>query len=275
MRGLGLVLPLILGLGCEPRAEPFAYDVIPAERAADLAATWAFAASFDGTWDLRARAVERAERALTASLDPDLGALADFHRQYAGVVADGQRVVYAYGDAADDLWWYARGDETGRDRGEPLRPTVASRLHGILAWEALLAPATGDVLAFRRVHLADGYTDIADYGRRLAESKQCTSCHAWNAESVPAKDAIAPSLAGLFGAERPLSDGRTVVADSAYLVRSLFEPSAELVAGYPDAMPSYTGLLTDRQVDAILAWLRRLPPRDAADRHRRRDVGVP
>jgi len=49
----------------------------------------------------------------------------------------------------------------------------------------------------------------------------------------------------------------TVTADSAYLTRAIREPTAEVVVGYPPAMPPYAGL-TDSEVAALITWIESL-----------------
>jgi cytochrome c oxidase subunit 2 len=63
-----------------------------------------------------------------------------------------------------------------------------------------------------------------------------------------------------MGSERNVTrDGQTVkvTADSAYLVRAIREPGAEVTEGYPAAMPPYPGL-SDDDIKAIEAWLETL-----------------
>jgi cytochrome c oxidase subunit 2 len=97
--------------------------------------------------------------------------------------------------------------------------------------------------------------DPAAHGAELAQQLGCLGCH-----SVDGSRRVGPSLQGIFGAERNVSrDGQqiTVVADPAYLTRALREPAAEIVAGYPPAMPPFAGL-TDNDVQALIAWLESL-----------------
>jgi len=48
-----------------------------------------------------------------------------------------------------------------------------------------------------------------------------------------------------------------VQADTAYLIRAIREPNAEVVEGYPPAMPPYPGL-SDDEIKAVQAWLETL-----------------
>lgn len=102
---------------------------------------------------------------------------------------------------------------------------------------------------------ASAAADPAARGAELAQQLGCLGCH-----SVDGSRRVGPSLQGLFGAERSVSrNGQqiTVVADPAYLTRALREPAAEIVAGYPAAMPPFAGL-PDNDVQALIAWLESL-----------------
>lgn len=68
-------------------------------------------------------------------------------------------------------------------------------------------------------------------GEALAEDLGCRACH------TDADTDLAPTWIGLWGTEVPLEDGSTVVADEAYVRKSIEEPSSDIVAGYGASMP--------------------------------------
>jgi mono/diheme cytochrome c family protein len=103
----------------------------------------------------------------------------------------------------------------------------------------------------------------AVFGRHLFHEIGCVGCHSIDAETSPG---IAPNLGGLMDNERRLADGRRVVADSAYVVRSILDPSADVVEGYPANMPSYEGVLGDVEVASLLLFIRSLGGRDESRR---------
>lgn len=92
-------------------------------------------------------------------------------------------------------------------------------------------------------------------GREIFARTGCVACHSVDG-SMDGK--LGPSMLGLFGAERPLADGRTVVADEAYLRRAIEEPGAEVVAGFQEGMPAYVGVLTDSQIESLVMYIRSL-----------------
>jgi len=90
-------------------------------------------------------------------------------------------------------------------------------------------------------------------GRALAQKLGCLGCHSTDGTT---KDG--PTWKGLYGSRVPLADGRTVVADEAYITESILEPGAKVVKGFPDIMPPYKGAVTDRDVAGIVAYIKTL-----------------
>lgn len=86
-------------------------------------------------------------------------------------------------------------------------------------------------------------------GEGVFVSAGCAGCHA------PGSSIHAPKLAGLFGREVPLADGRTVVADEAYLRDSILKPKADVAAGYDPIMPSFDRLLGEGDIQALVAYI--------------------
>ena len=91
--------------------------------------------------------------------------------------------------------------------------------------------------------------DAVDRGRAIAMDVGCTSCH-----STGADDGIGPGWGGIWGTERELDDGTTVVVDEDYLRRSVTDPDAEVVAGWEPIMPRIS--LSDDELDDVVAYLR-------------------
>lgn len=87
-------------------------------------------------------------------------------------------------------------------------------------------------------------------GQELVETNGCRGCH------QPGNMFRAPELEGLYGIERELADGSTVIADDAYLREAIWEPLAKVVKGYPANMPAYKEQITDLEMLDILAYLK-------------------
>lgn len=93
---------------------------------------------------------------------------------------------------------------------------------------------------------------LESYGEVLYNSKQCVTCH-----SVNGGAGTGPTWKGLYGNARQFADGTSAkAADDNYLRQSILEPQAKIVAGYQGVMPTYQGLLKDKQIDAIIAYIK-------------------
>ncbi len=66
----------------------------------------------------------------------------------------------------------------------------------------------------------------------------------------------APDLDGVYGRVVHLADGRTVVADEAYLRDSMLLPKRDVVAGYAPIMPSFQGQLDEGEIAALVQYLK-------------------
>ena len=91
---------------------------------------------------------------------------------------------------------------------------------------------------------------------KLFAEKGCSACH-----SVDGSPKVGPSLKGVFGHRMTvLTNGkeREITADEAYLRKSLLDPAADVVKGFPPIMPSQKGVLTDAEIDALVEYLKTL-----------------
>lgn len=95
----------------------------------------------------------------------------------------------------------------------------------------------------------------AEVGRDLFLKFGCPQCH--NVDSAAA--GIGPSLKNLFGRTEVLDDGTSLEVDENYVRESILYPQAKKVAGYDPVMPTFSGRLDDRDVDALIAYLKSLP----------------
>jgi mono/diheme cytochrome c family protein len=99
----------------------------------------------------------------------------------------------------------------------------------------------------------------AGEGRRIYQLYGCMACHAIDDSTVTR---LGPSWKGLFGSSRTYAKGvLRVTADEAYLRESILEPAAKVVTGYErgeSGMPSYAGVLNDRQVESVILFIQTL-----------------
>ena len=58
--------------------------------------------------------------------------------------------------------------------------------------------------------------------------------------------------------KREYTDGTSGIADEEYLKESILYPQRKIVKGYQPVMPSYQGLLVDKEIDAIIEYIKEL-----------------
>lgn len=90
-----------------------------------------------------------------------------------------------------------------------------------------------------------------ELGKALFVKRACATCHSLDGTRI-----TGPTLKGLFGREEELADGTKIIADENYFRESLFNPAGQVVKGYPPTMPVFKGLLKDKEVDALIAYLK-------------------
>jgi cytochrome c oxidase subunit 2 len=94
---------------------------------------------------------------------------------------------------------------------------------------------------------------LEEYGKQLYTSKACNTCH-----RVDGVAFTGPSFNGIYGRPVSLTGSGSVIADENYLRESILSPQAKIVAGYQPVMPTYQGLLDNRQIDALIAYIKSL-----------------
>jgi cytochrome c oxidase subunit 2 len=89
-------------------------------------------------------------------------------------------------------------------------------------------------------------------GEKVFAELGCVTCHRSDAQGR------GPNLQGLFGKPVRLQDGRTLVADENYIRESILDPGAKIVNGYKPVMPTFQGLLSEEQLNALVAYVKSL-----------------
>jgi cytochrome c oxidase subunit 2 len=92
----------------------------------------------------------------------------------------------------------------------------------------------------------------AECGQRWAQTYGCVACHSINGD-----EGVGPTWLGVFGHEVQLADGSTVVADQEYILTSIIDPNAHIVAGFqPGIMPQdFDERLSEAQIQQIIAFI--------------------
>lgn len=92
-------------------------------------------------------------------------------------------------------------------------------------------------------------------GQRWVTQYGCVACHSFDGTA-----GVGPTWQGIFGENVTLADGSTVTVDEAYIRESIMDPNAKIVDGFaPSIMPpNFSDLLTDGQIDQIIAFIESL-----------------
>ncbi len=104
--------------------------------------------------------------------------------------------------------------------------------------------------------LAGGKKSAPLSGKGLLKTKGCRGCH-----TIDGTPLVGPSFKGIFGRSiKVMTEGaeRIVKIDEAYLRRSMLEPTADVVVGFPPIMPSQKGVLTEEEIAAIIETFKTL-----------------
>ena len=89
-------------------------------------------------------------------------------------------------------------------------------------------------------------------GEKLFSDLACNTCHRSDTQGR------GPMLTGIFGKQVELQDGRTVLADEAYIRESIVNPQAKIVAGFQPLMPTFQGLVSEEQLLQLISYVRSL-----------------
>jgi cytochrome c oxidase subunit II len=89
-------------------------------------------------------------------------------------------------------------------------------------------------------------------GEKIFAELGCVTCHRTDTQGR------GPNLQGVFGKPVLLEDGRTVTADENYIRESILDPGAKVVNGFKPVMPTFQGLVSEEQLNALVAYVKSL-----------------
>jgi len=89
-------------------------------------------------------------------------------------------------------------------------------------------------------------------GEKIFAELGCVTCHRSDTQGR------GPNLQGIFGKPVLLEDGRTVTADENYVRESILDPGAKIVSGFKPVMPTFQGLVSEEQLNALVAYVKSL-----------------
>ncbi len=94
---------------------------------------------------------------------------------------------------------------------------------------------------------------LPELGEQLYTSKACNACH-----SLDGSKLVGPTFKGAFGSTVKHTDGSSAITDENYLRQSIMDPQSQVIEGYAPVMPAYQGLLKDREIDGLVAYIKSL-----------------
>lgn len=89
-------------------------------------------------------------------------------------------------------------------------------------------------------------------GEKIFAELGCATCHRSDSQGR------GPNLLGAFGKPVQLEDGRIVTVDENYVRESILDPGAKVVKGFKPVMPTFQGLVSEEQVNALVAYVKSL-----------------
>ena len=95
---------------------------------------------------------------------------------------------------------------------------------------------------------------LPETGKALFASLGCSTCHRFDVQGR------GPNLTGIYNKPVLLEDGRTVTADENYVRESILNPTAKIVSGFKPVMPTFQGIVSEEQLNALVAYVKSLSP---------------
>jgi cytochrome c oxidase subunit 2 len=112
----------------------------------------------------------------------------------------------------------------------------------------------GDTATLAKAGAGSGSSDP---GLTIMKFQGCMACHSTDGSKI-----VGPTYLNLFGKQEVVTrDGAdvTIKVDEEYIKRSIYEPNADIVKGYPKGlMQSYKGKISDADIAKIIDYLKTL-----------------
>ena len=99
---------------------------------------------------------------------------------------------------------------------------------------------------------AGAFGSMATEGQKVFASMGCPTCH------TGADNARGPNLYNLYGRMARLADGSTTMVNEAYIRESVLNPSAKIVYGFQNIMPTFQGQLNEDEMIQLIEYIKSL-----------------
>ncbi len=94
-------------------------------------------------------------------------------------------------------------------------------------------------------------------GLAILKQNACLTCHSQDGSKI-----IGPSFKGVYGRTQLVEtngETREILVDDDYIIRSIYEPNADIVQGYMRGlMISYENIISEEQIDDIIDYMKTL-----------------
>jgi len=98
-----------------------------------------------------------------------------------------------------------------------------------------------------------GTGTLLEGGERMYNLLGCKQCH-----SLDGAPGVGPTFRDLYGTMRQIRDQADRVCDEDYVRESMLDPMARVSQGYEPVMPTFQGRVKDKEITAIIAFLKSL-----------------
>lgn len=92
----------------------------------------------------------------------------------------------------------------------------------------------------------------AGEGQKLSVSKGCVACHTTTGARL-----VGPSWKEIWGKEESTDKG-AIKVDENYVRESILAPQAKVVTGFQPVMPTFSGQISDQEIDEIVSYIKSL-----------------
>ena len=104
------------------------------------------------------------------------------------------------------------------------------------------------------VNVIDESIPLVDVGRTTYKKYACNTCHSINGDS-----GVGPTLKDIWNTEVIHQNGSTALIDENYIRESILDPRKNIVKGFQNGnMPTFKGLIKDREIDGIIEYIKEL-----------------
>tara|TARA_Y100000996_G_scaffold279358_1_gene220297 strand:+ start:4698 stop:5654 length:957 start_codon:yes stop_codon:yes gene_type:complete len=104
-----------------------------------------------------------------------------------------------------------------------------------------------------KANVVDESIPLVELGEIIYNKNACNTCH-----SIDGSNMIGPSFKGIWNTTMEHTDGSKVLVDENYIYESIIEPQKKIIKGYEGVMPSYKGILRDREILGVVEYIKSL-----------------